>query len=143
MSGLRPPILDEAGVVLAVAYLIAEQSAPGELQIELTHRVSFDRLEPLLEGTIFRIVQEALNNVKRHSRSSRAEVKLAEREGRLQIEVRDWGVGFDPEQVSKDQFGLAGIRKRAALMGGQARIETSPGQGTRVLVDLPLKPAIR
>ena len=142
LSGLRPPILDEAGVVLAIAYLIAEQSSPGELQIDLTHRVSFDRLEPLLEGTIFRIVQEALNNVKRHSRASRAEVKLCERDGRLQIEVRDWGVGFDPSQASKGQFGLEGIRKRAALMGGHAKIESSPGQGTRVLIDLPLKPAV-
>jgi PAS domain S-box-containing protein len=142
MSGLRPPILDEAGVVLAIAYLIAEQSAPGELQIDLTHRVSFERLEPLLEGTIFRIVQEALNNVKRHSRASRAEVKLCERDGRLQIEVRDWGVGFDPSQASQGHFGLEGIRKRAALMGGQAKIESSPGQGTRVVVDLPLRPAV-
>ncbi len=139
MSGLRPPILDEAGIVLAIAYLVAEQAAPGELQIDFTHRVSFDRLEPLLEGTIFRIVQEALTNIKRHSKTSRAEVKLTERSGLLHIEVRDWGVGFDPALVSKDRFGLEGIRKRAELMGGHAEIKTAPGEGTRVFVDLPLK----
>jgi PAS domain S-box-containing protein len=138
MSGLRPPILDEAGVVLAIAYLVAEQSVPGSLQIDFIHRVSFGRLEPLLEGTIYRIVQESLNNVKRHSKSPRAEVKLLERDGRIHLEVRDWGVGFNASEVPDDHFGLEGIRKRAALFGGRATIESRPGEGTRVIVDLPL-----
>ncbi|MEX2559317.1 MAG: PAS domain-containing protein [Pirellulales bacterium] len=138
MSGLRPPILDEAGVVLAIAYLVAEQSVPGSLQIDFIHRVSFGRLEPLLEGTIYRIVQESLNNIKRHSKSQRAEVKLLERDGRIHLEVRDWGVGFNASDVPDDHFGLEGIRKRAALFGGRATIESRPGEGTRVIVDLPL-----
>lgn len=142
MSGLRPPILDEAGIVLAIAYLVAEQATPNELQIDFTHRVSFERLEPLLEGTVFRIVQEALTNIKRHSKASRAEVKLSERDGMIRVEVRDWGVGFDPALVSKDRFGLEGIRKRAELMGGRAEISTAPGEGTLVCVDLPIKPAV-
>ncbi|HVX60228.1 MAG TPA: PAS domain-containing protein [Pirellulales bacterium] len=142
MSGLRPPILDEAGIVLAIAYLVAEQASPPELQIDFTHRVSFERLEPLLEGTIFRIVQEALTNIKRHSKASRAEVKLSERDGMIRVEVRDWGVGFDPALVSKDRFGLEGIRKRAELMGGKAEIKTAPGEGTRVCVDLPIQVAV-
>ncbi|MEX0714134.1 MAG: PAS domain-containing protein [Pirellulales bacterium] len=138
MSGLRPPILDEAGVVLAIAYLVAEQSVPGSLQIDFIHRVSFGRLEPLLEGTIYRIVQESLNNIKRHSKSQRAEVKLLERDGRIHLEVRDWGVGFNASDVPDDHFGLEGIRKRAALFGGRATIESRPGEGTRMIVDLPL-----
>ncbi len=121
MSGLRPPILDEAGIVLAIAYLVAEQASPNELQIDFTHRVSFERLEPLLEGTIFRIVQEALTNIRRHSKASRAEVKLSERNGMIRVEVRDWGVGFDPALVSKDRFGLEGIRKLRRVDGRQSR----------------------
>ena len=96
----------------------------------------------MLEGTIFRIVQEALTNIKRHSKASRAEVKLSERDGMIRVEVRDWGVGFDPALVSKDRFGLEGIRKRAELMGGSAEIKTAPGEGTRVCVDLPIQVAV-
>lgn len=138
MSGLRPPILDEEGVVPAISYLVAEHAAPGELVIGFSHRVSFDRLDPLLEGTIFRIVQEALTNVRRHSRAKRAEVKLVQSDGNVRIEVRDWGVGFNPKQVSDEHFGLKGIRKRADLLGGQAQIISAPGENTRVIVDLPL-----
>lgn len=140
MSGLRPPILDEAGIVLAIAYLVAERASDGGLQVNFTHRVSFERLDPLLEATIFRIVQEALTNVQRHSGASQAEVKLYERNGRVLVEVCDSGKGFDPAITSKDCFGLEGIRKRAALLGGSAKIESQLGHGTRITVDLPIKP---
>ena len=139
MSGLRPPILDEAGIVLAIAYLVAERSK-GDLKINFSHRVSFDRLEPLLEATIFRIVQEALTNIERHSGARQAEVKLAERNGRILLEVCDTGNGFDAAKTAKEGFGLEGIRKRAALLGGSAKIESRPGAGTRVSIDLPLQP---
>ena len=139
MSGLRPPILDEAGIVLAIAYLVAERSQ-GDLKINFSHRVSFDRLEPLLEATIFRIVQEALTNTERHSGAKRAEVKLAERNGRILLEVCDSGNGFDAARPGKEGFGLEGIRKRASLVGGSAKIESRAGAGTRVSIDLPLQP---
>jgi signal transduction histidine kinase len=138
MSGLRPPILDEEGIVMAVEYLVVEKSEHGKLHVDFTHNVTFDRLDPLLEGTIFRIVQEALHNVQRHSRATKAEVKLIQHDGRLRIEVYDNGVGFAPDEVADDRFGVAGIRKRAALFGGEAQIVSSPGQGTRVVVDMPL-----
>jgi len=143
MSGLRPPILDEEGIVMAVEYLVVEQSEHGKLHIDFGHCVAIDRLDPLLEGTIFRIVQEALNNVRRHSRATRAEVRLIENEGRLRVEIHDDGVGFDPEKVPDDRFGVAGIRKRAALFGGRAHITSEPGRGTHIVVDLPLTPALK
>jgi len=142
MSGLRPPILDEEGIVMAVEYLVVEQSEHGKLHVDFSHRVTFDRLDPLLEGTIFRIVQEALHNMRRHSRATRAEVQLVEDAGRLRVEIHDDGVGFDPDQVPDDRFGVAGIRKRAALFGGRAQITSAAGQGTRIVVDLPLTPAL-
>lgn len=140
MSGLRPPILDEAGIVLAIAYLVAEREKAGDMRIDFKHRVSFDRLEPLLEATIFRIVQEALTNVHRHSGAAQAEIKLLERNGRILLEISDAGVGFEPAKTSKEGFGLEGMRKRASLLGGSATIESRPGRGTRVSIDLPLKP---
>ena len=141
LSGLRPPILDEAGVVLAIQYLVAEQSAPGKLDIHFSHDVQFDRLDSLLEGTIFRIVQESLNNIKRHSKAALGEVRLTQTGDRMQLLVRDFGCGFRLEDVPTDRFGLQGIRKRAALVGGHAEIDTAPGRGTRITVDLPLTPA--
>ncbi|HEX3655501.1 MAG TPA: PAS domain S-box protein [Pirellulales bacterium] len=141
LSGLRPPILDEEGIVLAIQYLVAEQAVPGTLDIEFTHDVQFDRIDPLLEGSLFRIVQESLNNIKRHSGARRAEVHLTQHDDLLRLEIRDWGHGFDLRQVPPDRFGLQGIRKRAALLGGRGEIETSPGDGTRILVELPISSA--
>jgi signal transduction histidine kinase len=96
------------------------------------------RLDPDLENAVFRIVQEALTNVERHSGADEGEVDLSERDGRLRIEVRDRGVGFDPLAVSDGRFGLEGVQERARLAGGTASIESAPGKGTRVVVDLPI-----
>lgn len=137
ICGLRPPILEELGVVSAIEYLVDDQP-PGGPSIDLCVDVQFARLEPLLEGTIYRIVQEAITNVRRHSGSDRAEVRLTQEGDRLKMEVRDWGVGFDPNGIQGTRFGLRGISERARLLCGRARIDSSPGKGTRVLVDLPL-----
>jgi len=138
LSGLRPPILDEAGIIAAIEYLIAEYSQPGDLAIAFHHEVRFDRLDPLLEGTIFRIVQESLTNVRRHSGAERAEVRLVQRGDRLKLTVVDDGVGFEPAPEHEQRFGLQGIRKRAVVVGGQAEIRSTLGQGTTVEVAFPL-----
>lgn len=138
MSGLRPALLDELGVVPAVESLAAEFDARGRLRVELVANVQFHRLAAPLETAIFRIVQESLINAERYCQSDKASVCLEQREDRLHLRIEDWGVGFDLDQVRQDRFGLAGIRERAQLLGGQASVESAPGQGTRVLVDLPL-----
>jgi signal transduction histidine kinase len=138
VSELRPLIIDEEGVLGAVEYLVSEEKAQEGLDISFDHKVEFRRLPPLLEGTMFRIVQEALNNVKRHSRADRAEVRFRQVGDRVEIEVRDRGVGFDPSQVPDQRFGLRGIQERARLFKGKAIIESSPGEGTRIFVELPL-----
>jgi PAS domain S-box-containing protein len=142
ISGLRPPIIDEMGVVAAIDYLVSEQARFGPIPVTFSHNVRFDRLTPLLEGGIFRIVQEALVNVQRHSASPRAEVRFWHEDDRVFIEVRDWGIGFDPEQVTEHRLGLRGIRERAKLLRGAAAIESAPGNGTCVRVELPLTPSI-
>ncbi len=138
MSGLRPPILDEAGIVPAIRYLIAEGAMPGGPEIALVVDGELPRLDPVLEGTIFRIVQETLNNVRRHSHAEKAEVRLSSQSHMLKLTVRDWGVGFDLSSVKEDRFGLEGIKKRAAVLGGVARIQSAPDQGTTVTADFPL-----
>jgi PAS domain S-box-containing protein len=135
---LRPLIIDEEGIVQSIDYLVAKELSDGEIAIDFQHRVDFDRLDPILEGTVFRIVQEALNNVKRHSQSATANVRLNEENGRILLEVCDQGIGFDPRQVASDRFGIRGIYERARLFEGCAVVESAPGKGTRVFVTLPV-----
>lgn len=137
ISGLRPPILDEQGLVAAIEYLVSEHADPN-IKIRFEHDVQLDRFEPVLEGTLFRIVQEALTNVLRHSHAKEAVVRLNRCGDRLLLSVEDWGVGFDPHQTTSRQFGLRGIRERARLFGGKANIHSEPGAGTRISVELPL-----
>lgn len=138
LSGLRPPVLDEQGILVALEYLGAENAVPGKLEIEIERNVQFQRLDSLLEGTIFRIVQESLNNVRKHAHASKAYVRLSEHGNRLQLTIEDDGRGFQSNAVPSDRFGLRGIRKRAELLGGSATIDSVPGKGTKVSVDLPL-----
>ena len=138
INGLRPPILDEEGIVAAIDYLICEATEQHGLEVEFVCDLHVNRLAPPLETTIFRIVQESLTNVRQHSGSSKARVSLTGHDDRLNLEIKDWGVGFNPEEVDESHFGLRGIRERARLLGGRAIVETSAGQGTQISVNLPL-----
>jgi len=137
ISGLRPPILEEMGVISAISYLIDNLPA-NKLTIHFSAKVQFERLEPLLEATIYRIVQQAINNIQLHSRADRAEIRLTQQGDWIHLKIQDWGIGFDPSNVSEDRFGLQGIRERARLMRGRAAIDSAPGKGTQINVDLPV-----
>lgn len=138
ISGVRPPILDESGVVAAVAHLVHDPSVAHGPKVKFYSGTQFDRLPSILENAIYRIVQEGLTNACKHSKSPRVRVRLLQRGERLRIEIRDWGVGFDPKVVKKNHFGLTGVRERARLLGGKCRIRSTPGEGTSVVVELPL-----
>jgi signal transduction histidine kinase len=137
ISGLRPPVLDELGIIAAIDYLINE-TRPDVHDIRFVHHTKFGRLAPPLESAIFRIVQEALSNIRTHSGSRRAKVELIEHGEQLRLVVRDWGKGFDPAQVHEGRFGVQGIRQRVRLLGGSVVIDSRPGEGTTVVVDFPL-----
>jgi PAS domain S-box-containing protein len=141
IGGLRPVVLDELGVVAAIENLVADTAARGGPQITFAASVRFARLDPRLESSLFRIVQESVTNVSRHSGSDRARIELVQEADQLRLTIEDFGAGFDPAAVSGKRFGVAGIRERARLLGGRAQIDSRPGQGTRVCVTLPLTPA--
>lgn len=134
---LRPMVLDEYGVLDAVQHLIADEKERG-LIVAFQHEVQFERLDRRLEGVVFRVVQEALNNVRRHGQTDHAAVHLTQENGKLRVMVRDHGVGFDPKKVSAQYFGLRGIHERARLFDGTAQIDSSVGEGTTVTVELPI-----
>jgi signal transduction histidine kinase len=140
ISGVRPPILDESGVVAAIAHLVNEERRQNGPTIEFHSDVAFDRLIPILENAAYRIIQEGLTNACKHSKSQRVRVELVQHGEDLRIKIQDWGVGFDPSDVEEDRFGLPGIRERARLLGGNATVESTPEHGTCILVELPLAP---
>ena len=140
ISDLRPPIIDESGLVAAIDHLICEMSGNDGLRVEFEHHGVGRDLPPFLKSTLFRIVQEALNNVRRHSGANEAFVQLVCAQEVIRLDVRDEGRGFDRSEVSPSRFGLRGIEQRARLFGGKVRIESSPGKGTRIHVEMPFTP---
>ena len=135
---MRPMVLDEQGVVEAIQHLIADFEEHAGLVVAFDDHVQFDRLDPRLEGVIFRIVQESLNNVEKHAQTNYAAVRLTQQDDMLEVVIRDHGVGFVPAKVKRRRFGLRGIRERARLMGGVATIESKPSHGTTVSVQFPI-----
>ncbi len=138
ISGLRPLILDEAGIVTAVDYLVNETREKGNIAIEYHYDVHFEDLPPPLENAIFRITQEALTNIARHSKAQAAYVHITQSGDRLKIHIQDWGVGFDPGQLRPGRYGLKGMRERARLFGGSVEVKSNEGEGTTVLVEIPM-----
>ena len=134
--GLKPVLLDERGVVAAVGNLIEETNRQGKPKIEF-RSAGVGRLESMLEHSIFRIIQESVNNARRYSRSNRVRIKLTQKDGRIQVEIQDWGVGFDVAGVRDGHFGLEGIQERALGLWRTRVINSTPGKGTRIVVDLP------
>lgn len=135
---LRPMIIDERGLIEAIEYLVVQEEMTHGLRIRFSQHGCFGGLGPILESSVFRIVQEAVTNVRRHSKSPTAEIELSESGGRLRLEIRDYGEGFDPARVPEDRFGIRGILERARLFGGQGTIHSERGKGTCVRVELPL-----
>ena len=137
IAGLRPPVLDELGIVPALEMLITEVSSQSQVNVQFEHQAGLPRLAKSLETVLYRIVQEALTNVERHSQSKTAAVRLTHDDGEVFLEIQDWGKGFDAEIPAHGRFGVQGIRERARLLGGRAQIESRRGEGTTVRVALP------
>ena len=135
----QPPNLAAAGLVGAIGQLSEKTSEHSMIRIDFCPDLSFPRLSEEAEVAVYRMVQECLNNVCRHSESTEACVRLLDCGDHVEIEVQDWGVGFDPEAVGDKHFGLAGLRHRARLLKGRTEIHSSPNQGTRVSITLPLE----
>ena len=137
---LRPPMLDEFGIVPAIEFLVDGISKRAGLPIHVASTTG-RRLPHPVEIALYRIVQEALNNVAKHARASRAHVELAWRESMVQCAVRDDGVGFEVTPAEKRSLGLGliGMRERLEALGGEMVIRSVPGQGTVLTATIPLE----
>jgi len=138
MAGLRPSILDDFGLEAAIDSLVNEGPPPSGSHIEYSFQLDCERLVAPLETAVFRIVQEALHNIRRHSGSPRARVMIRQQGDRVHLDIEDFGVGFDPARVPADRFGLEAMRTRCEAFGGRLEIQSTPGKGTRLYVELPV-----
>jgi len=139
IGGLRPLMLDEEGIVPAIEHLIREGVPLKSAKIRFTHDLKRARYTPSLENALFRITQESLSNVARHSKATAVEISLNEEPDRIRLLIRDNGVGFEPAHVPLTRFGIRGITERAQVLGGSTSIESAPARGTTVMVELPLE----
>ena len=132
---LRPSIIDTGGVLLALSRLCEEVTEVARgISVHWTSEVIERDIADTLKIHIFRITQEALNNVIKHAHASTVWVELERREGGLRLSIRDDGIGFDPGQVDGRHagLGLSGIRQRVRLHDGEVTIESHPGKGTTI-----------
>jgi signal transduction histidine kinase len=134
---LRPTALDDLGLRAALAAYVNNWSARTRIAAQLhTSGLLDDRLPSDTETTLYRIAQEALTNVARHSRASSVDVLLERRADQVLLIVEDDGVGFDAGKVAAERpgLGLLGMQERAALVGATLQIESAAGGGTTILV---------
>lgn len=137
---LRPAMLDDLGLLPALLWHLQRYKAQTRVVVDFKHSdLQGRRFPPEVEIAAFRIVQEALTNVARHSGAAQATVRIWSDAEALTVQVSDRGAGFDPEslRLAVSTGGLASMRERAELLGGSIEVQTAPGQGTRITAALP------
>jgi len=138
---LRPGALEEEGLLEAIRKHAAAVQGREMMPIEVTSTSAGElpRLKPVAEEALYRIAQEALHNVVKHARATRAEVKIGVDDRFITLQVSDDGVGFDPASVPAGHMGLGTMGQRTAALGGEYSVQSAPpGEGTTVIVRLPL-----
>jgi signal transduction histidine kinase len=151
ITELRPAALDDLGLVPALQALARRAEAIDGLEVHAEIELGSDggerRLDPELESTIYRVIQEALTNVSRHAKATRALISVVERDGVVRASVTDNGEGLSadgaartrtPGEELKGGFGLSGMRERAELVGGELDLSSAPGGGATVRLSVPL-----
>jgi signal transduction histidine kinase len=142
---LRPPVLDDLGLVAALRWYVGREAARAGLEFEIDLDPLEPRLPPAVETACFRVAQEALTNVVRHADARRVAVSLRARSDDVELVVRDDGAGFDVPVARRRAAtgasqGLLTMEERVSLTGGTLSIESAPGQGTIVRARFPGRP---
>jgi signal transduction histidine kinase len=134
---LRPPMLDDLGLVPALEWQAREISRRGEMEVDVHSQMVSEQLADDVKVCLYRLVQEALANAARHSGAKHAKVSIVQNEGSTRVQISDDGIGFSPERVRG--MGILGMEERVKRLGGNLTIESAPGKGTTVLAELPVK----
>jgi len=142
---IRPSVLDDLGLLAALRHYIGEYEHRFRVPVDLqVLGLENERLSPQTETALYRIVQEALTNVARHAQADSVSVLLENRGTSVMLIVDDDGKGFDVTRVMgsgphERNLGIYGMRERASLLGGTLTLESTPGAGTAVFVEIPLR----
>lgn len=142
---LRPSVLDDLGIRVAVQALCREhQTRYPAIRLNILLQAQEEDVPEHLKITIYRLLQEGLNNVVKHSGSASAEIRMAKQDNRIELEIADEGRGFDLEHYqesrgAKAMMGITGMKERVKLSGGSFSLLTSPGKGTRIRASWPCK----
>jgi signal transduction histidine kinase len=140
MADLRPPLLDEYGLAAALAWHAEEFSRRTGIRVtvddEAAEAVRSLRLEAAL--ALFRISQEALNNVLKHARAAAVRIEVVLAGSDVVLTVQDDGAGFDTSSVPRGRLGMTTMRERAEAAGGRLEIASAAGRGTRVVATVPI-----
>ena len=141
-ADLRPAALDDLGLEKVLAALAASVGQRTGIRIDMQAVGTAGGLPKEVEIVVYRVVQEALNNALKHAEATMVSVVLERSRDRLRVVIEDDGIGFDPDQLpdpaDPPRLGLSGMRERLGLVGGAMKIESSPGAGTTLFIDLPL-----
>jgi len=135
---LRPSALDDFGLEPALRRLGQTVREGGELDVQVEAMLGEERLPADVETALYRIVQEALTNAVKHAGAEHVSIVLTRKQRSVMVMIEDDGCGFDPAVISRDGLGLLGMRERVQLLDGELEIETSPGMGTTLVLELPL-----
>jgi signal transduction histidine kinase len=135
---LRPLMLDDLGLNAAIEWLADSWSRRMGVAVTLQLKAVEPALDDAVNIALYRMVQEALTNIARHAHATQVGIEIEQSASELQLTVTDNGIGFDEASIHREgSFGLAGMRERALMLGGQLAIGSSPGGGGRVSVRLP------
>jgi signal transduction histidine kinase len=137
VSTLRPDLLGDEGFAAAIEVYVNTFRRNAKIECLLVLPKTEFMLDTDQSVTLFRILQESLNNVLKHAHASRVSIVFTNQSKSLRMVVKDNGVGFDPYMKKEHSLGLLGIRERALIVGGKARISSTPGKGTRISVSMP------
>jgi signal transduction histidine kinase len=141
IAGLRPTALDDFGIVQAMRLLTEELQLEG-WEISYRHALETTRLPQTIETALFRVTQEALNNVRKHAGGGPVSVVLEQQGSLVRLQIEDHGRGFDPSTIQQgragERVGLRGMQDRISLLGGRFHLTSRPGQGTCIIVELIL-----
>jgi two-component system, NarL family, sensor histidine kinase DevS len=135
---LRPAALDDFGLVPAVERLTTTFGEQSGLRVDLEAQLGDARLPSEVETALYRVVQEALTNIVKHAGAGHVSILLARKDGAVVAVIEDDGSGFDPAGTREDALGLAGMRERIGLLGGRLQIESTSGDGTTLVAEVPV-----
>jgi signal transduction histidine kinase len=138
---LHPSKLQALGLAAGIQSLCRDASKQRDLQVAFTHGSLPTAVDATVSLCLYRIVQEALHNITRHSRAREAQVSVdCDGEGHIALQIADSGIGFNPKEARYAGLGLLSMQERVAVLKGHLAIQTYPGEGTRISVRIPLAP---